>query len=231
MEKESYKVDLNDMVFRRAKSTDDKKVIAELIYQTDPYIYPFWFNNSVSEAVNFLEDKIDMPGFIFNYENMYVAYSKKLSKIVGLIVAIDSSVNLDFDYEPYERINNNYKFTINNYIKECINEVMDGSHISIIVCTVSKELRGQRIGSRLLGHYIGNMESAGYEEYHLDCLLHNLRAKNLYHSMGFKEIREIVGFDVTDHSTVEVVTFIRHKGDYLPDEFQKHAHYPGIRYN
>ena len=64
------------------------------------------------------------------------------------------------------------------------------------------------------------MENAGWEEFALDCLLHNLRAKNLYHSFGFKEMKEIVGFDGTDHSTVEVVSFLRKKGDYLPYEFQ-----------
>lgn len=44
------------MIFRRANATDDRIVMAELIYQTDPYIYPFWFNNDVSEAINFSEE-------------------------------------------------------------------------------------------------------------------------------------------------------------------------------
>lgn len=64
------------------------------------------------------------------------------------------------------------------------------------------------------------MEVVGYDTFALDCLLHNLRAKNLYHSMGFKEMKEIVGFDGTDHSNVEVVSFLRKKGNYYPEEFQ-----------
>ena len=55
------------------------------------------------------------------------------------------------------------------------------------------------------------MERAGWQEFALDCLSHNLRAKNLYHSLGFKEIKEIVGFDGTDHSTVEAVSFLGKK--------------------
>ena len=64
------------------------------------------------------------------------------------------------------------------------------------------------------------MEVVGYDAFALDCLLNNLRAKNLYHSMGFKEMKEIVGFDGTDHSNVEVVSFLRKKGNYYPEEFQ-----------
>mgnify|MGYP003299763588 CR=1 FL=1 len=64
------------------------------------------------------------------------------------------------------------------------------------------------------------MENTHFETFELDCLLHNLRAKNLYHNMGFREIKEIVGFDGTDHSNVEVVSFLRKKGAYYPEEFQ-----------
>ena len=169
-----------------------------------------------------------MPGFVFNYDNIYVAYDKKSEKIVSMIVAIDPSVNLDFDYKPYF-INHNYEFTINNYVKECIKEVKEGDSLYIMNCTVLDECRGRKIGTKLIGHFIGNMERAGFENFSLDCLLHNLRAKNLYHSMGFKEIKEIVGFDETDSSTVEVVSFKRHKGNYLPEEFQKKENYPGLK--
>ena len=226
--KNSYEVNLEDIVFRRAKESDDTRQIAALIYQTDPYIYPFWFNNSVKEAQDFLEDKIKMPGFVFNYENIYVAYDKKTEKIVGIIVGLDKSVNLDFDYSPYFK-NHNYEFTINNYVNECIKEVKDSDSLYIMNCAVLEECRGRQIGTKLIGHFIGNMEKAGFENFSLDCLLHNLRAKNLYHSMGFKEIKEIVGFDGTDNSTVEVVSFKRHKGNYLPEEFQKQENYPGLK--
>ena len=226
--KKSYEDNLEDVIFRRAKENDDTRQIAKLIYQTDPYIYPFWFNNNVEEAQDFLEDKIKMSGFVFNYDNIYVAYDKKSEKIVGIIVAIDPSVDLDFDYKPYFK-NHNYEFTINNYIKECIKEVKEGNSLYIMNCTVLDECRGRRIGTKLIGHFIGNMERAGFENFSLDCLLHNLRAKNLYHSMGFKEIKEIVGFDGTDTSKVEVVSFKRHKGNYLPEEFQKEENYPGLK--
>ena len=35
-----------------------------------------------------------MDGFVFNYENCYVAYDKSKDKIVVLVVAFDSYVNV-----------------------------------------------------------------------------------------------------------------------------------------
>lgn len=228
MKKESYEVHLEDIVCRRAKKTDNMTEIASLIYQTDPYIYPYWFENNVNNAIHFLSDKILMPGFIFHYENIYVAVDKNNNKIIGLVVALDPSVNLDFDYTPYININENYKTTIEKYIYECLHDITNNNSMYIMNCAVMEECRGRRIGTKLLGHFIHNMEKAGFENYRLDCLLHNLRAKNLYHSLGFKEMEEVSGFGGYVKDPIEVVVFKRHKGDYLPDEFQKYEKYEGI---
>ncbi len=228
MEKESYEVNLGDISCRRARKTDNMAEIATLIYQTDPYIYPYWFENDVDKAVEFLSDKILMPGFIFNYENIYVAVDKTNDKIIGLVVALDPTVNLNFDYTPYTKINENHKISIEKYVNECIKDVINNDSMYIMNCAVLEECRGRRIGTKLLGHFISNMERAGFENYRLDCLLHNLRAKNLYHSLGFKEMEEVKGFGGYSKESPEVVVFKRHKGDYLPSEFQKEENYVGI---
>ncbi len=228
MEKDNYVVDLDDIVCRRARKTDNMAEIATLIYQTDPYIYPYWFENDVNKAIDFLSDKILMPGFIFNYENIYVAEDRKDNRIIGLVVALDPTVDLNFDYTPYMQINKNHKETIEKYIFECIHDINSNDAMYIMNCAVLEDCRGRRIGTKLLGHFISNMEKAGFENYRLDCLLHNLRAKNLYHSLGFKEMEEVKGFAGYFDGTVDVVVFKRHKGDYLPQEFQKEEKYVGI---
>ncbi len=227
MEKESYEVNLEDLTFRRAKATDNMKEIATLIYQTDPYIYPYWFERSVDEAVKFLSKRILMPGFIFNYENIYLAIDKKTKKIIGLIVALDKSVNFDFDYSTCIEINRNNQRVIEEYIYDCIKEAKESDGIYIMNCTVIEESRGRRIGTRLLGHFIRNMQKAGFENYCLYCLLHNLRAKNLYHGLGFKEVEEVTGFGGYVKPP-EVVIFKRHKGYYFPEEFQSYEKYEDI---
>ena len=73
-------------------------------------------------------------------------------------------------------------------------------------------MRGKRIGTKLLGYFISQMEQAGFENFALDCLLHNLPAKNLYHGLGFKEMKLIKGFS-KDESIVDVVSFLRKKGN------------------
>ena len=76
MTKKSYEIELEDLKFRRAKETDNMEEIASLIYQTDPYIYPFWFNNNEREAIEVLSRELMQEGCIFYYENIYVAFDK-----------------------------------------------------------------------------------------------------------------------------------------------------------
>lgn len=220
--KNKYLVENNEIEFRRASISDNLEDIAKLIYKTDPYIYPFWFNNNINDAVNYLPKLIAKPNNLFNFDNLYVAYDKTTNHIVGILCAIDRSLTFNNDYSEDKKINHNYEFTIDKYIIPIEKEVetFDDSTIYISNICIDENLRSKGIGSYLLGYFISQMEKQGYDKFELDCLLHNLRAKNLYHGMGFKEMKEIVGFDGTDHSTVEVVSFLRKKGAYYPDEFQ-----------
>lgn len=220
---DDYRYENEFLVFRRANESDDLFVISELIYNTDPYIYPFWFNNDIDEARKFLSKLLKCEGSLYNVNNFYVAVDKSNNHIVGVLCAIDKSTKLMYDYNDDKQINNNYKFTIENYVKpieEYVSNIESDKHIYISNICVSDGLRGLKIGSKLLSCFIEQMEKGSkYETFELDCLLHNLRAKNLYHNMGFREIKEIVGFDGTDHSKVEVVNFLRKKGNHYEKDF------------
>lgn len=219
-EKKSYEINLEDIILRRARKDDNMEDIAKLIYETDPYIYPFWFNNDINEALEYLVPKIQEPGYIYNYENCYVAYANDINKIVGVVCAIDPTTNLDYNYEDDESINERYKFTINNYVKEIIKEVEEKKYMYLVNVCIDEEYRSNRIGSRLLRYFIEQMHQAGFDEIGFDCLMHNLRAKNLYHSLGFKEVSEGIGFDGTDHSTVEIVFFKKKSSAFTSEDFQ-----------
>ena len=218
--KKSYEIKFDDIVLRRAKNDDNMGDIARLIYQTDPYIYPFWFQNSEEEAVRVLVPLIQEPGFIFYYENFYVAYDRELNKILGIVSAIDPTTNLEYDYSVLENINQRYDFTINNYLKLLIDEVKEKKYMYLVNVSVDVHYRSRRIGSRLLKYFIEQMHEAGFDEIGFDCLMHNLRAKNLYHSLGFKEVSEGIGFDGTEHSTVEIVFFKKKSTPYTAKDFQ-----------
>lgn len=126
---------------------------------------------------------------------------------------MDKSVDLNYDYSNLEAVNSNYGFTIKNYVKPIIEEVEDFRPDTLYISNVCVDngYRGKKIGTKLLGYFIKQMEKAGYNQFTLDCLLHNLRAKNLYHGFMFKEMKEIIGFDGTGHSKVEVVSMLRKK--------------------
>ncbi len=128
--------------------------LATLIYETDPYIYPFWFNNNLEEAKKVLVPRIKEPGFIYNYENCYIAYDIERKKIVGVICAINPTTDLNYDYNELESINDNYNFTINHYVKELIDEVVNKKYMYLVNVAVDVEYRNHKIGKRLLSYFI-----------------------------------------------------------------------------
>ena len=220
--KNVFKVENEEIVFRRANIEDNLEQIAELIYLTDPYIYPFWFNNSITKACKFLPNLLKEEGHLFSIDNFYIAQDKETKDIVGILCAVDKNTPLNGGYEKYKKINKRYRFTLERYIEELEKEISEYDQPGMIyisnIC-INPDLRGKQIGSKLIGYFISQMEELYFHTFALDCLLHNLRAKNLYHSMGFREMKEIVGFDGTEHSKVEVVSFLRKKGAYYPEEF------------
>ena len=218
--KNSYLVENEFIYFRRAKKDDNMEEIAKLLYQTDPYIYPYWFDNDENKCIEFFKEEILKDGFIFNYNNLYVAFDKTINKIVGVICAIDKSVDLNYDYDSLKKVNSKYDTTINKYINPILEEVeeFDDTTIYISNVCIDKSLRGKKIGTNLLGYFVSKMEQVGFDRFALDCLLHNLPAKNLYHSLGFREMKLMNGFTGSS-DIVEVVCFLRKKGAYLPEEF------------
>lgn len=219
-EQNNYEINLDDIILRRARIDDNLEAIARLIYQTDPYIYPYWFDNDVNKAIESLVPLIKEPGFLFYYENFYIAYAKDLKRIVGIVGAIDPTTNLEYDYTNLKAVNERYRFTIENYFEEIISEVREKQYMYLTNVCIDESYRGHRIGSRLLHYFIEQMHEAGFDEIGFDCLMHNLRAKNLYHSLGFKEVAEGIGFDGTDHSTVEIVFFKKKSTPFSSEDFQ-----------
>ena len=72
---------------RKMLQTDDKSRVAELIYETDPYIYPYWFDN-VSDGVAVISEMIDLPT-LYNRDNIRVAVTGD-GEIAGMAVSLDT---------------------------------------------------------------------------------------------------------------------------------------------
>lgn len=221
--KDDYLCDRSRIQFRRANKIDNIEEMAELIYNSNPYIYPFWFNNDINEAKRCLSHMLLSEGKIYSIDNFYIAYDKIDDRIVGLICALDNTSMFSHNYNDLKDINYNYKYTIENYVETLEKEVENFNDKVMYISNICiiDELRGMRVGSHLLGCFLEQMQRVGYDTFHVDCLLHDLRTRNLYHSMGFKEMNEKVGFNGTNPSKVEIVSLLKKRGQYFPKDFQK----------
>ena len=128
--------------------------------------------------------------------------------------------NVEYDYSELSNVNDNYKFIVDDYLKYLINEVNEKKFVYLTNIAVDVDYRGKKVGSRILKDWVKRTDDEGYTEIGFDCLMHNLRAKNLYHSLGFKEVAEGIGFDGTIYSTVETVFFKRKTVPYTDEDFQ-----------
>lgn len=155
--KNSYLVENEEIEFRRAIVDDDLETIAELIYKTDPFIYPFWFNKNIKKAKKHLPTLLKRENNLFNIDNFYIAYDKTAGQIVGILCAIDKSVKFSHSYDKDKQINGNYDFTIRNYVEVLENEIEESEFEDLLyisnICIV-ENLRGKKIGSKLIGYFI-----------------------------------------------------------------------------
>lgn len=175
---------------RKANKNDNLEQIAELIYGTDEYIYPYWFE-TLENCKNQLPPLLLEENFFFNVNNLYIALDEQNKKIVGVICVVDKNKNLTYNYEPLREYNEHYKFTVDNYIMGLIEEVKESEFAYISNVCVNKEYRGQSIGKKLVNHVIEVYTEKCFNEIVLDVLAQNPGAISLYQKVGFEQFTEI----------------------------------------
>lgn len=179
----------SNIIIRKLNLNDNLEQVAELIYKTDPYIYPIWFKNYDSWE-DVLIELIKTEGSVFNYKNIVVAISE--TNIVGILVYLDSKSNLFFDYKKYIKINRYFKYTILKYIIHLKDNIKDGVVYIPNIC-VNEGYRKLNIGTRLI-EFIKNKNKD--KSLGLHCLKKNIPALKLYHKTNFKVIKELRGFNL-----------------------------------
>ncbi len=182
--------------------------IAHLIYQTDPLIYPFW-NPNEDEFVEHIVPHMTKDGFIFNHHNIYVARRAGSEQPLGILVALNSKTNLDFDYSVFD--DEKSKFVINHYLQKVIRarQTLPQKTVLITNLCVDPDFRACGIGSYLLYEYIWRMYQNGTNTFQLDCLQTNELAAQMYQKMGFVITDDTeYGFDGTEDSQVKLYTML-----------------------
>lgn len=196
------------IIIRKANKNDDLERISELIYNVDPYIYPYWFGN-LENCKKVLPKLILEDNFIFNIETTYIAINSDNNEIVGLSSIVDKYSILEYDYEKLSTNNDNIKYTIENYIKPMIENIKTKNIATITNMCVKKEYRNMHIGYKLLKNvideYINNSDN-DVEYIEFDVLAHNPGAIKLYRNLGFVQISDIEeGFNGNNMEKPEVI--------------------------
>lgn len=178
-------------------STQELKMLAALIYDTDPFIYPALFS-SRAQALRVLPQVFRSGAdVLFNLDNCFIIRSQK--DIVGLLLwhmgSIQWSekalyVELKCDREPvasgFEMVKADYFDSYRYTPDDCI---------SIINVCIAENVRGKGIGSALMGDFIAEHLK---HEMELFVLSDNYLALSLYSSLGFQLVQRLAGFSESE---------------------------------
>ena len=162
-------------------SEEQLKEIADLIYDSDPYIYPAMFTNR-REAETVIPKMIRAGDPMFRRENLFVALAGP--KVVGVLLWIRGP--LAWNKKIYEKCGGKAK-----YIDRVAMEYFDlfaetlPDTVSLVRISVKKELRGNKTGSMLMETFL-EAEKGSCQLY---VLANNMEAVHFFQEKGFR-IRE-----------------------------------------
>jgi ribosomal protein S18 acetylase RimI-like enzyme len=175
----------SSVVIRKPCCSDESAEIAELIYGTDPFIYPAAFG-SVKNAKKILPDFMQKQDNIFAYENLRIAVAD--GHIAGVSVVLEHAPDSEMDTagliaqypslpKSFRHANQMYFGTLPKYFESSENCVY------ILCLSVSPKYRGNRIGEMLLKNTIKQYPN---QNILLHVLSDNGIAVSLYKKYGFQ---------------------------------------------
>lgn len=197
------------MIYRKATKADDCWEIARILYGTDPYIYPSWYDTAeqFSDAIS---SRMRTSGFIFHYSHLYIAkqeYPRHATSPVAVLAILNCRSNLNYDYKKLRqqspRVITEYILPTIATVQKLPNPVAYG-----LAFCVSPSVRRQGIGEQLFRFAIQDLKSQNIDTLCFDCLRDNPAARNLYEKIGFSVVSEGIGFKKTGTTAeVPIVTF------------------------
>lgn len=171
---------------RPLKLSDDLERVAELIYITDKYIYPTWFE-TLNHAKTILPSLMTKE-CIYSYKNIVIA--KLDGKIVGALVFLD-----EYPKNNYLEIKNAYENLnlpvdvnfehVNTFYLETLKDSLFGRNI--VCLAVLPEYRHKHIATALLNSIIEKKQS-------LAVVKDNHIALELYKKCDFQIYCEYAGY-------------------------------------
>lgn len=173
---------------RHMQDSDSKKVVARLIYGTDPYIYPAAFGSmrGAEKALPLLM----CDHHLFAQNNIVVAEVHK--KIVGIAVVLDTPFQQFIDVEQTlaacPALPDSFRHTCIHYFNGINAHLVEENTVYIMCLSVDRKFRKQRIGEILLKHIIHAYPDRKIK---LHVLHDNESAVALYKKYGFQISAEL----------------------------------------
>lgn len=190
------------MEIRRLSNKDDFEQVGELIYLTDPFIYPYWFKNDMGEAKKVLS-KLIAKRTVFNYRNCIIAIEDR--KTIGLILILTKENKMTDNLENLKKINFNYKYVIEKYIEKTY-EFYDSDIVYIMCVCVLPEFRNHKIASKMMDFLIKKYKN---RKFYLEVLSDNVFAQKLYKKFEFVKINRTEGFSGYNLPKVKIDVMVR----------------------
>lgn len=177
------------IVIRKLNPKDNFDRVAQLIYYTDDYVFPYLYDNDIEKATAVI-GKMIASDTIYNYKNVTVAVLD--GQIIGIVVALQKpfSVNMGEMVSCFLTagavIDERFSKVFNEYYN-LIDGKSDGVYIAN-VC-VNRNYRNMGVAGRLLDYVLRNDC-----EYELETVKANEAAYKLYTAHGFEVEYEYPGF-------------------------------------
>ena len=182
----------DEIVVRPMCDDDDRLQVGRLIYMSDKYIYPYWFD-SADDGAKVIAKMTSLPT-LYNQNNITVAITKD-GQIAGVLVACFSPVVESEEHirKAFENAGvacdmRTHRIFLDYYAKMA--EDKDGFYVANVA--VDPQFRNKGIASKLITQRIKDKGAC-----HLECVIANQGAWKLYQKLGFRITGEYPGvFDV-----------------------------------
>lgn len=186
-------------------SDDNYQRISDLIFDTDPFIYPALFGNEIIGKYN---ARLLLPAVfesnsdnMFSKSNLFIAYLNEV--VVGIILWYNGNLNWSASTllncakkADVQLVENNVATVQREYVESCYfrNGAIQDAPLSIINVCVAREHRGLGIARYMLNCFIGEHNNENME---LAVLADNSAAITLYSYFGFEISKKTKGFSLS----------------------------------
>ena len=169
------------------------EVIGELLYLTDPYIYPYWFDGDITKGRQELARLCKTKGSVFYYKNIIVAEMQ--GQIIGMACYFDDKADMTYAYEE-EKLKNKRCVRVFDEYLHGLNGEQQKDIVNISNICVFEPFRRHGVATKLLKHLFKKYDN-GKTVFQIEVVARNTPAIKLYKTQGFAKVKEYNGFSAT----------------------------------